>query len=157
MSLYSIYFTQVLLPLLDLRYSQSHSNITIATENAFVLFFFLSFFRTHSSFSCISEFYKLWASFFVFAFKSLQLHILKKVLSCVCISRIFLFYSIFSIHFHRNHWSPYSIFPTIQYNINMTWRNYKWYEWSFCSRRMTSEFQFKLEMLSQYWYDWHCI
>ena len=43
MSLYSIYFTQVLLPLLDLRYSQSHSNITIATENAFVLFFFCHF------------------------------------------------------------------------------------------------------------------
>ena len=52
------------------------SNITIATGNAFVLF--LSFLRTHSSSSCISEFYKLWASFFVFAFKSLQLHILKK-------------------------------------------------------------------------------
>ena len=43
MSLYSIYFTQVLLPLLDLRYSQSHSNITIATENAFVLLFFCHF------------------------------------------------------------------------------------------------------------------
>ena len=39
MSLYSIYFTQVLLPLLDLRYSQSHSNITIATGKCiFVLF-----------------------------------------------------------------------------------------------------------------------
>ena len=49
---YSIYFTQVLLPLLDLRYSQSHSIIAIATGNAFILF--LSFFRTHSSSSCIS-------------------------------------------------------------------------------------------------------
>ena len=157
MSLYSIYFTQVLLPLLDLRYSQSHSNITIATENAFVLFFFFVIFQ--NSFVIFVHFrvLQIMSKFFVFAFKSLQLHILKKVLSCVCISRIFLFYGIFSIHFHRNHWSPYSIFPTIQYNINMTWRNYKWYEWSFCSRRMTSEFQFKLEMLSQYWYDWHCI
>ena len=105
---FSLYFTQVLLPLLDLRYSQSHSIIAIATGNAFILF--LSFFRTHSSSSCISEFYKLWATFFVFAFKSLQLHILKKsFVMCLYLTNIsFLRY--FSIHFHRNHWSPCSIF-----------------------------------------------
>ena len=79
MSLYSIYFTQVLLPLLDLRYSQSHSNITIATENAFVLFFFFCHFseliRHLRAFPSFTNYEQV---SFVFAFKSLQLHILKK-------------------------------------------------------------------------------
>ena len=121
MSLYSIYFTQVLLPLLDLRYSQSHSNITIATGNAFVLFFFFVIFQ--NSFVIFVHFrvLQIMSKFFVFAFKSLQLHILKKVLSCVCISRIFLFHGICSIHFRRNHWSPYSIFYL--YSTIQTWHD----------------------------------
>ena len=149
MSLYSIYFTQVLLPLLDLRYSQSHSNITIATENAFVLFFFFVIFQ--NSFVIFVHFrvLQIMSKFFCVCFQKFAATYIKKKFCHVSVSHEYFFSRVFfSIHFHRNHWSPYSIFSTIQYNINMTWRNYKWYEWSFCSRRMTSEFQFKLEMLS---------
>ena len=148
MSLYSIYFTQVLLPLLDLRYSQSHSNITIATENAFVLFFFCHFSELIRHLRAFPSFTN-YEQVFCVCFQKFAATYIKKKFCHVSVSHEYFFSTVFfSIHFHRNHWSPYSIFSTIQYNINMTWRYYKWYEWSFCSRRMTSEFQFKLEMLS---------
>ena len=122
MSLYSIYFTQVLLPLLDLRYSQSHSNITIATENAFVLFFFFVIFQ--NSFVIFVHFrvLQIMSKFFVFAFKSLQLHILKKsFVMCLYLTNIsFLRYFFNSFSQESLISLQHLSYNTVQYKHDMT-------------------------------------
>ena len=140
MSLYSIYFTQVLLPLLDLRYSQSHSNITIATGKCiFVLFcHFSELIRHLRAFPSFTNYEQV----FCVCFQKFAATYIKKKFCHVSVSHEYFFSTVFFNSFSQESLISVQHLLSILYNINMTWRNYKWYEWSFCSRRMTSKFQF---------------
>ena len=93
MSLYSIYFTQVLLPLLDLRYSQSHSNITIATGNAFLYFFviFLNSFVIFVHFRVL----QIMSKFFCVCFQKFAATYIKKKFCHVSVSHEYFFSTVF--------------------------------------------------------------
>ena len=93
MSLYSIYFTQVLLPLLDLRYSQSHSNITIATGNAFLYFFVIS----QNSFVIFVHFrvLQITSKFFCVCFQKFAATYIKKKFCHVSVSHEYFFSTVF--------------------------------------------------------------
>ena len=93
MSLYSIYFTQVLLSLLDLRYSQSHSNITIATGNAFLYFFVIS----QNSFVIFVHFrvLQIMSKFFCVCFQKFAATYIKKKFCHVSVSHEYFFSTVF--------------------------------------------------------------